>query len=856
MSVLLSGGSLSGKVNTGALIVNDYRITLEEIEGGGRLTIIRGSEIQSIDLATKSQSKILIRVENDYIQVSYNDGQTWENLIALDDIAGGVGGFYTPSIDSEGNLSWTASHEDMPVVDTVNIKGKDGYTPVKGKDYFDGKDGYTPQKNVDYFDGKDGDDGGHYAPHVDDEGNLSWIASKGDMPAIQGSNIKGTPGQDGVSGVHIGPDKPTDPAVNVWVKPDSKPSQIVMYAPQTLDDAQKDQARSNIGAASKEELSVLSEEIAELKGYDSNKYVQLGRGVDFVAIDNAPRSNYGAVTITPEPQNFALFRSKNIFGLNLPETTVHNSLKLKVTNSLIELNGTGGMAWYEINLDVPIVVKAGGWVMCCKIGGTMDNYFTMRLYNSSDQQVFRDQAFSNATEVNNDRVSEDIEITHVKLYAPEGNFSDVKVIVCFFVPQDTSPVKPEEVKDQLFDGELVTYGKQFKLQEGYNAVMAIGADSVELGYYEGEEIASDIQTTSHVLRNGVNTVAISGALGVTLTNTLESIHQSYLAGADAVELDLRLTSDNVLVLSHSHLLDNVVDVSSLGSAGSYPINDYTADVITSLPLLNYDAYFTDPVYVPLFSDALKLCKSLGLKVWIDLKTDSGTPEYAKAYTYIDAAIANVKAAGMLDSVVFINAYDSFRSYVREKLPNAWIAVKTYIGGTTVEEDIESAAALGGNVVIQMETSGASWPDGVLTAERIASYHRAGYKIGAPYVPYNGDVDYVMSTNKALISTPKMFSASISHIASEWAASNGTVSIEYSESIGANVIAVTDDRYGWNEVKRLAPRIECSSIYLNHTARARYDDGLKKIVIAVFDRNEIVDVSQYDRNNIFSLYVTF
>ena len=40
--------------------------------------------------------------------------------------------------------------------------GKDGYTPVKGKDYFDGadgKDGYTPQKGVDYFDGQDGKDG-------------------------------------------------------------------------------------------------------------------------------------------------------------------------------------------------------------------------------------------------------------------------------------------------------------------------------------------------------------------------------------------------------------------------------------------------------------------------------------------------------------------------------------------------------------------------------------------------------------------------------------------------------------------------------------------------------------------------
>lgn len=35
-------------------------------------------------------------------------------------------------------------------------KGEDGYTPVKGVDYFDGKDGNTPVKGIDYFDGKDG----------------------------------------------------------------------------------------------------------------------------------------------------------------------------------------------------------------------------------------------------------------------------------------------------------------------------------------------------------------------------------------------------------------------------------------------------------------------------------------------------------------------------------------------------------------------------------------------------------------------------------------------------------------------------------------------------------------------------
>ncbi|HZJ84171.1 MAG TPA: hypothetical protein VFD02_01330 [Syntrophomonadaceae bacterium] len=47
----------------------------------------------------------------------------------------------------EGN---SGSKEDF----LESLKGEDGYTPIKGVDYFDG---YTPVKNVDYFDGEKGD---------------------------------------------------------------------------------------------------------------------------------------------------------------------------------------------------------------------------------------------------------------------------------------------------------------------------------------------------------------------------------------------------------------------------------------------------------------------------------------------------------------------------------------------------------------------------------------------------------------------------------------------------------------------------------------------------------------------------
>lgn len=58
--------------------------------------------------------------------------------------------------------------------------GKDGYTPIKGIDYFDGKDGRTPVKGVDYFDGVDGKDGYTPVKNVDYfDGDDGYTPQKG-----------------------------------------------------------------------------------------------------------------------------------------------------------------------------------------------------------------------------------------------------------------------------------------------------------------------------------------------------------------------------------------------------------------------------------------------------------------------------------------------------------------------------------------------------------------------------------------------------------------------------------------------------------------------------------------------------
>ena len=57
--------------------------------------------------------------------------------------SGEDGGYYAPSVDDEGNLTWTASKTDMPAVDGANIKGPKGDTGAAGATGPKGETGAT-----------------------------------------------------------------------------------------------------------------------------------------------------------------------------------------------------------------------------------------------------------------------------------------------------------------------------------------------------------------------------------------------------------------------------------------------------------------------------------------------------------------------------------------------------------------------------------------------------------------------------------------------------------------------------------------------------------------------------------------
>lgn len=145
------------------------------------------AQVQAI--ATEAK-EVANSVRNDADEGKFNGGQGPQGPAGATGpkgdagAAGEAGGYYTPAVtqpdENTLRVAFTPSKEDMPAVAETDIT-----LPAGG-----GGGGS----------GTSGEDGGYYAPSVDDEGNLTWTASKTDMPAVDSANIKGPKGDTGATG--------------------------------------------------------------------------------------------------------------------------------------------------------------------------------------------------------------------------------------------------------------------------------------------------------------------------------------------------------------------------------------------------------------------------------------------------------------------------------------------------------------------------------------------------------------------------------------------------------------------------------------------------------------------------------
>lgn len=96
-----------------------------------------------------------MRVYDGWIQYSA-DNKTWKNVIAVSELIGENGGYYTPEVTDNGDLTWTPSSAGMEPLPSVNIRGPEAELT---KESVENALGYAPLKSADVVDNLLGNSG-------------------------------------------------------------------------------------------------------------------------------------------------------------------------------------------------------------------------------------------------------------------------------------------------------------------------------------------------------------------------------------------------------------------------------------------------------------------------------------------------------------------------------------------------------------------------------------------------------------------------------------------------------------------------------------------------------------------------
>ncbi len=115
-------------------------------------------------------------------------------------------------------------------------------------------------------------------------------------------------------------------------------------------------------------------------------------------------------------------------------------------------------------------------------------------------------------------------------------------------------------------------------------------------------------------------------------NSIPAIESIIRMGADIMELDLKLTKDSVLVLSHDKTIDRC-------TTGKGLVSDYTLDELKKFRLKRAHGVATDSLHICTLREALECCKDR-----ICVNVDQG-------YEYYDLVLALTEELGVTDQIL-------------------------------------------------------------------------------------------------------------------------------------------------------------------------------------------------------------
>lgn len=140
---VLGAASLTGALSTGSVIVNDYTITMQGIDGGHSLTITRGSEVQTMDVLDGVDGVGIAGIEKtatidnvDEYTITMTDGSSY-TFTVTNGSGGGGGSSADVPIASETVAGIVRVGENLKIsadgvlsVDTATAVEEDNTRPV------------------------------------------------------------------------------------------------------------------------------------------------------------------------------------------------------------------------------------------------------------------------------------------------------------------------------------------------------------------------------------------------------------------------------------------------------------------------------------------------------------------------------------------------------------------------------------------------------------------------------------------------------------------------------------------------------------------------------------------------------
>ncbi len=147
-------------------------------------------------------------------------------------------------------------------------------------------------------------------------------------------------------------------------------------------------------------------------------------------------------------------------------------------------------------------------------------------------------------------------------------------------------------------------------------------------------------------KNSFIVIAHRGAHQETPENTLSAYQKAIDLGVDFVEIDLRTSKDNQLIIMHDATLERMTGVKKR-------IKDLSLDSLNLLKIRDLNHLEWGQHTIPTFKDVLALCKNK-INIYLDFKDAS-----------VEQSYKEIVEAGMQENVIiYINSKDQFDDWRR------------------------------------------------------------------------------------------------------------------------------------------------------------------------------------------------